>query len=169
MNHLEQFISEWLEFKGYFVRRNVKVGKLSHGGHEGELDIVAFHPESKHLLHVEPSIDAHKWEQRESRFSKKFEAGKKYIISEIFSWLPPSSEIEQWAVLWGSDKNYKTIGGGKVVPIWKLYAFVAKDVVSVEKTVAIPEGFPLLRTMQFTLRWATAEKIQEAVSAEQSG
>ncbi len=34
-NHLEQLISEWLEFKGYFVHRNVKVGKLAHGGHAG--------------------------------------------------------------------------------------------------------------------------------------
>jgi len=33
-NHLEQLVAEWLEFKGYFVRRNVKVGKLPRGGHE---------------------------------------------------------------------------------------------------------------------------------------
>jgi hypothetical protein len=25
-NHLEQLVAKWLEFKGYFVRRNVKVG-----------------------------------------------------------------------------------------------------------------------------------------------
>ena len=34
MNHLEQLIVEWLEFNGYFVRRNVKVSKLSQGGFE---------------------------------------------------------------------------------------------------------------------------------------
>jgi len=28
-NHLEQLIGEWLEHQGYFVRRNVKVGKLA--------------------------------------------------------------------------------------------------------------------------------------------
>ena len=35
-NHLEQLISEWLEFRGYFVRRNVKVGKLWPGGQTKE-------------------------------------------------------------------------------------------------------------------------------------
>ena len=84
MNHLEQLISEWYEFKGYFVRRNIKVGKLSKGGYEGELDVVAFHPMEKHLIHIEPSIDADSWSKRENRFKKKFSAGKKYIKTEIF-------------------------------------------------------------------------------------
>jgi len=154
MNHLEQLISEWLEYKGYFVRRNVKVGKLSHGGHEGEVDIAAFHPETNHLLHVEPSIDAHPWDKREARFLKKFKSGKKYIISEIFPWLPKSTKIEQWAVLWASDKNYQVIGGGKIIPIWNLYQIIAKDISSRKAPGnAISEQYSLLRTMQFTLHW----------------
>ncbi len=28
-NHLEQLVSEWYEYQGYFIRRNVKVGKRS--------------------------------------------------------------------------------------------------------------------------------------------
>ena len=64
MNHLEQLIAEWFEFRGYFVRRNVKVGKLPHGGHEGELDIVAYHPIDNHLIQIEPSSDAHTWVKR---------------------------------------------------------------------------------------------------------
>lgn len=52
-NHLEQLISEWPEFKGFFVRRNVRVGKLAGGGYEGELDIVAYHPQDKSALHIE--------------------------------------------------------------------------------------------------------------------
>ena len=27
MNHLEQLTAEWYEFRGYFVRRNVQVGR----------------------------------------------------------------------------------------------------------------------------------------------
>lgn len=49
MNYLEQLISEWYEYQGYFVRRNVLVGKRSDGGWECELDVVAFHPTKKHL------------------------------------------------------------------------------------------------------------------------
>jgi hypothetical protein len=29
-NHLEQLVAEWLEFKGYFVRRNVNEDKGAH-------------------------------------------------------------------------------------------------------------------------------------------
>ena len=55
-NYLEQLVAEWYEYQGYFIRRNVMVGKLPGGGYEGELDIVAFHPEKKHLLHIEPTL-----------------------------------------------------------------------------------------------------------------
>ena len=58
-NHLEQLIAEWYEFKGYFVRRNVHVGKRTKGGYDCELDVVAFNPCEKKLVHIEPSLDAH--------------------------------------------------------------------------------------------------------------
>lgn len=159
-NHLEQLVAEWLEHKGYFVRRNIKVGRLSHGGFEGELDIVAYHPVENLLLHVEPSIDAHTWAKREVRFRKKFDAGRKYIIADIMPWLPHNKTFEQWAVVWGSDVNHPEIGGGKVVPIWKLYRLIAKDIAALGKAAgnAIPETFPLLRTMQYTLFWVTSDQ-----------
>ena len=49
------------------------MGQLAGGGFGGELDVVALHPGKKRLLHIEPSMDAHSWEQREERFRKKFE------------------------------------------------------------------------------------------------
>jgi len=160
-NHLEQLVAEWLEFKGYFVRRNVKVGKLAGGGHEGELDVVAYHPIDNHLIQIEPSIDAHTWAKREERFRKKFDAGSKHIIPKIFPWLPHNSTFEQWAVLWASDKNHQEIGGGKVVPVWKLYRTIAKDLLAHGSPDgnAIPENLPLLRTMQHTLHWATSVEL----------
>jgi hypothetical protein len=162
-NHLEQLVAEWLEFNGYFVRRNVKVGKLSRGGFEGELDIVAYHPVKNHLFQIEPSIDAHTWEKREKRFRKKFDAGRSYIISKIFPWLPHNKTFDQWAVLWGSDKNHPTVGGGKVVPIWTLYKMIVKDVLAVGYPGgnAIPEQFPLLRTIQHTMHWAGPGKMDQ--------
>lgn len=56
MNHLETLIKQYYEWRGYIVRSNVKVGRLRHGGWAGELDIVAYHPVSEHLLHLEPSF-----------------------------------------------------------------------------------------------------------------
>ena len=54
MNQLEMLIEQYYEWKGYIVRNNVKVGRLSHGGWAGELDIVVYNPVSNHLLHLEP-------------------------------------------------------------------------------------------------------------------
>ena len=61
MNFLEQLIAEWYEYQGYYVKRNIRVGKLPKGGYEEELDIVAFHPEKNSLVHIEPSMDADSW------------------------------------------------------------------------------------------------------------
>lgn len=66
---------QYYEWQGYIVRRNVKVGKLAHGGWESEPDIVGYRPEDNDLLHLEPSIDAHPWKKRDKRFRKKFDAG----------------------------------------------------------------------------------------------
>ena len=49
-NYLEQLIAEWYEYQGVFVRRNVLVGKLPRGGHECELDVVAFHAQEQRLF-----------------------------------------------------------------------------------------------------------------------
>lgn len=51
MNHLEQITAEWYAFRGYFVRRNVQVGRRFNGGYECELDIVAYCPNRQHLVH----------------------------------------------------------------------------------------------------------------------
>lgn len=77
MTHLENLLYQYYDWQGYIVRRNIKVGRLKHGGWEGELDIVAYHPNNNELLHLEPSIDADSWGTREERFEKKFAAGRK--------------------------------------------------------------------------------------------
>lgn len=33
-NHLEQLVAEWYEYQGYFIWRNVRVGKKPQGGYE---------------------------------------------------------------------------------------------------------------------------------------
>jgi len=80
-NFLEQLVAEWYEYQHYFVRRNVRVGRRSMGGYESELDVVAFSPEKKHLVHIEPSMDSDSWEKREKRFAAKFAAGRSHIPS----------------------------------------------------------------------------------------
>ena len=44
MSHLEDLLAEYYDWKGYLVKRNIKVGRLNHGGWEMELDVIAYHP-----------------------------------------------------------------------------------------------------------------------------
>ena len=152
MNFLEQMVSEWLEYQGYFVRRNVNVGRRAKGGYECELDVVGFHPTKRHLVHYEPSMDASSWEKRALRYEKKFSAGRKHI-PELFSGFQPLPEIEQIALFgFGGPGPSPLIGGGRVVLIrtW------IQDVLAELKTKpfsshAVPEQFICLRTAQFVL------------------
>ena len=151
-NHLEQLVAEWYEFQGFFVRRNVKVGKRPQGGYECELDIVAFHPELKKVVHIETSLDADSWKKKEERFEKKFEAGKKYI-PQIFKGFEIPTEIEQIAILFFASKNNKkTLAGGEIVLVSEILVEIVKELSKRKVTKqAVPEQFPLLRTIQFII------------------
>jgi hypothetical protein len=153
-NFLEQLIAEWYEFKGYFIRKNVLVGKRPKGGYECELDIVAFHPGEKHLVHIEASMDASSWIEREKRFKKKFDAGKKYI-PELFKGFDIPTDIEQIAVLiFASKSTRESLGGGKLILGNELLEKIFKDVQG--RTIyshTIPEQFPILRAFQFVAQY----------------
>jgi hypothetical protein len=149
-NYLEQLVAEWYEYQGYFIRRNVLVGKRKEGGHECELDIVAFHPISKELIHVEPTMDGDSWDNREKRYRKKFNAGKKHI-PEIFHGLQISKEIKQIALLgYGSNAKHKELGGGTTVTVAEFICNIIQTIG--KKSIyrnAISELYPILRTLQF--------------------
>jgi hypothetical protein len=152
-NHLEDLVAEWYEWNGFFVRRNVQVGKRVAGGYECELDVVAFHPGRKLLVQVEPSLDALSWDKREERYRKKFDAGKRHIPA-LFAGLDVPKQIEQLAIfLFAGRDPPKTIGGGK---IWPFHAFMADIFEAVRtrplNTAMIPEQYGLLRTLQFAAR-----------------
>ena len=152
MNHLEQIVGEWYEYSGYFVRRNVLVGKRAKGGYEGELDVVAFHPATKHLVHIEPSLDADTWKRREERFARKFRLGRKYI-PEMFSGVGIPVEIDQIALfVFASNANVKSVGGGTVATAATAAEFYASVVDGLRgKKVAkgaVPEQFGLLLTVK---------------------
>ena len=153
MSHLEDLLVQWYEWRGYIVRRNVKVGRLSHGGWEGELDIVAYHPVTHELVHLEPSIDALSWVKREQRFAKKFTCGKKYVRRDVFPWLKRNSLLRQIAVLISRGKERTSIAGGEIITVDEIVADIKADVLREGKmaAAAIPEQFDLLRTIQLTL------------------
>ncbi len=156
-NHLEQLIAEWYEYQGYFVKRNVLVGRRPNGGYECELDVVAFHPGTQHLIQLEPSLDADSWATRERRYQKKFDAGKKYI-KELFQGLIMPEHIEQIAVLVNAGNlNHSTLGGGKVMIADQLIEniFVALKGKRLESN-AIPEQLIILRSFQYVNQYRGA-------------
>jgi hypothetical protein len=153
-NFLEQLVAEWYEYQGYFVRRNVPVGRGARGGHESELDVVAFNPTLRHLVHIEPSLDAESWEKRERLFKKKFEAGRKYI-PDLFDGFDLPPDIEQIALLvFASKSNHPTLGGGKVLLISDLMRQIMEGLGD-KRSIAnlVPEHHNILRTLQFVIEY----------------
>ncbi|TXI76594.1 MAG: hypothetical protein E6Q43_02070 [Dokdonella sp.] len=152
MSHLESLIVEYLDWQGYLVRRNAKVGRLKHGGWEMELDVIGYNPHTNDLVHYEPSVDAHPWNIREARYAKKFSAAKKLIFTEVFSWLPPKTKLRQIAIFASHPADRNKIAGGDIVSIDQFIAEVREKVIKwgPARQRAIPENFPLLRTMQLS-------------------
>jgi hypothetical protein len=153
-NFLEQLIVEWYEIRGYFTRKNVLVGKRPKGGYECELDVVAFHPSEKHLVHIEASMDASSWAERERRIKKKFDAGRKHI-PVLFKGLDIPSNIDQVAVLiFASRKKRDTLGGGKLKLgnelLEEIFTYLQSRSIYIE---TIPEQFPIIRALQFVAQY----------------
>lgn len=151
-NYLEDLVSEWFQFQGYFVRRNVHVGRRAAGGHECELDVIAFHPETKHLVHIEPTMDGDSWDKRERRYAKKFEAGRKYI-PELFRGTDLPTPPEQIMLIgYGRGTKGKSCAGGTVMTVGELLAKICAELKTRRvATNAVPETFPLLRGIQFLI------------------
>ena len=154
MNFLEQLIAEWYEYKGYFVRRNILVGRRAKGGYECELDIVAFNPFTKHLIHIEPSMDTDNWAVLEKRFKKKFDAGRKHI-PDFFKGLHLPIEIDQVAILvLASKANHSSLGGARLRLVDELIEEIFTEFRNKHlASNAIPEHLTVLRSFQFVAEY----------------
>jgi hypothetical protein len=152
MSHLESLIAEYLEWQGFLVKRNLKVGRRERGGWEMELDVVGLNPKTQTIIHYEPSLDALTWGKREVRYKKKFELARKYMFKEVFHWLPRSTHIEQIAVFYNHPSGRDKIAGAKIMSIDELMAEIRSKVVGCGPMIrnAIPEQYPLLRTIQMS-------------------
>lgn len=149
-NFLEKLIVEWYELQGYFVRRNVQVGRLASGGYEAELNIVAFAPAKRHLVHVEPSMDADSWSKRDPWLARRLQAGRKHIPG-LFDGVEVPAHLEQIAVLGFTNKRIqRAVGGGRVVLVSELLETIFRELRSRQvDSRAVPEHLTLLRTLQF--------------------
>jgi hypothetical protein len=151
MNFLEQLVGEWYSYKGYFVQTNVKFGPLKHGGYEGEMDVVAFHPKDKVLVHVETSTDSLSWEKRRHHFESKFRRAQKHY-SELFHF--DYDAVEKIAIVGLRSTAPHGISFGKDVVIKTSPEFIRemteylKDKSPLKQ--AVPEHWPLIRLLQIS-------------------
>lgn len=151
MSHLETLLAEYYQWLGHVVKCNALVGKRDGGGWEMELDIVAYDPQKTTITHLEPSLDAQSWTKREERFIKKFEAGRKYILKDMFPWLPPATPIIRRVILISAAEHRRTLAGAEVRTVDEVVGEIKNAVAcrGVASRAAISEHYPLLRTIQF--------------------
>jgi len=152
MNFLETLAAEWYEYTGYFVRTNVRARKRKQGGFEHELDVLAYDPRESTVVHIETSGDTASMKEREQRFRNK-----KFILSlddyqEILN--TEIAGVEKVAIVGYSKKTRNPIDWGEIevilIPTFiKLITDTlrTKDVM----TEGVPETYPLLRAIQFTV------------------
>ena len=151
-NHLETLISQYYDWRGWVVKKNVKVGRRNRGGYEGELDVVAYDPQSGNVIHYEPSTDATTWANRETKYRRKFDLGKKFI-SEVIPGLRPGFKLEQVAVFFQVPEHRRAFLCGKAMSIDELVKMIRDDIEKrgrVGKN-AIPEQYDLLRMIQLVV------------------
>ena len=151
MNFLEQLTAEYYESMGYFIRTNVRFGPRKKGGYDGEMDVIAYHPESSTLLHIETSMDADSWEMRYKKFEKKFNIAGLYY-RKIFKF--EIKNIEQMAIV-GLSVPKKQPSLWNIVRVNYIPNFIQEitDYLSQYSPLnhAISESYPLLRAMQFAI------------------
>jgi hypothetical protein len=153
MNFLEQLTSEWLEYCGYFVRRHVQVDAKRGGPPESELDIVAFHPETRHLLQVEPSMDTSTRHVRTQRYEKKFEAGRTHIPT-MFEAIAPTRVVDQVALFgYGNRESHGTLAGGRILFVDELMDEIRRALRDRPALAGhVSERFVCLRTIQLAMQ-----------------
>ena len=151
MNFLEQLAAEWYQFGGCFVRTNVKFGRRSRGGWKGEMDVVAYNPNTKEFLHIETSTDASSKVEREARFKKKFKNAKEHY-REMFPF--KGQKLKQIAIV-GFTNPRTPLNFGKRVEIISIPNFIRQITKELrEKNPAqdaISETYSLLRAIQYAM------------------
>ncbi len=151
MNHLEQLVAEWLQYRGYYVRVSVQVGPRPRGGFEGELDVVGINLAARHLIHIECSLDALSDAKRQERFALKFERGRRFI-GDVFRGLSLPGEPEQIAVLQFASGAVREIGGARLVTVRELIHEIYDGLQGTSPYArAVPSNLPLLRTLQLAV------------------
>ena len=140
------------------MHTNLKFGKLEKGGWAGEIDIAAFNPSTKELVHIEASTDAWTWKVRQARFAKKFDGATAHF-KELFSF--DVTSVSRIAVV-GLTQPPKTVSLGPGIEIWSILMLI--NLITSELVrrhplrAAILENYPILRALQFGAHYGVSTR-----------
>jgi len=154
MNFLEELAAEWYEYNGYFSQANIRFGPTGHGGHIGEMDVIAYHPKTKELVHIECSTDSLSWQKKKEIFAKKFKNAQKFY-NEKFPF--NKKKIHRIAITGFSrprNNAEQKMNFGKEIEVFLVPEFIVLIATKLSKLdpwyVGINEAsYPLLRAIQF--------------------
>ena len=154
MNFLEQIAAEWYESQGYFVRTNTKANRRPNGGWNNELDVLAYDPAKRHLVHIETSWDADTWDQRQERYTtRKFVFSHQQYEALIGSSL---ASVQRRAVV-GTSQAPPVSSWGDGIEVCTVPQFIREIADGLRPRHPlrdiIPETSPCLRSMQFILAY----------------
>ncbi len=168
MNFLEQLAAEWYEYQGFFVRRNIKFGGAagrSTGGHSGEIDVLAYKPKGKILVHIETSSDFNSWEKRQLKFTKKkFTKLATQEYTKVIGFAP--SSVKRIVIVSHTKKPaglaWQTESGSPIevidVPTFITLILSKLREERHAREVGIPEQLPLLRAMHYAVSYGDNSK-----------
>jgi hypothetical protein len=148
MNFLEQLANEWYSYTDHFVRNNIKFDKRPNGGYNGEIDVIAFNYKENQLIHIEASMDANQNEKRVIGFNKKF----RLTLGEYNELLKTeATNIKKIAIV-GISKTAIDFGNGiQHITVPDFVNNITNRIKNIDPMkAAIPEGFPLMRAIQFS-------------------
>src|SRR5215469_15422249 len=111
VNTIEQVIAEWYDLKGYFIRRNIIRPNAPRRG-QSDLDVVAFHPNTKHMIHIEGSTEVPNggWAAVKAKMERKFPLDRAYLGT-----LYPNLPLEQLFVYYKPVPDEQLDGGIRVL------------------------------------------------------
>ena len=154
MNFLEQLVAEWYSYHlGYFVRTNVKFGRRARGGYIGEMDVVAYHPETEVFIHIETSTDSDSWSKRKQKFERKFRDARAHYV-ETFPFKNGIIRPRQIAIVGANRNRNPNHSFGDSIEIIHIPELI-NEITNILKEKdpwrdAVPEGYPLLRAIQYS-------------------
>lgn len=154
MNFLETLAREWYEYNGYFCRTNIRFGALAHGGHMGEMDVVAYHPKTKEFIHLECSTDSWSWEKKKEVFTRKFKNAQSFYDEKFPFEKEKVRKIAITAFQYPKHNAEQKMNFGNRVEIIIVPDFITKIALELSKKdpwkIGINESsYPLLRSIQY--------------------